>query len=71
MSEEKLVRKTRADKGVPRRSTLSSLYDQFADLDLSTQLTVLEVCGEINRQARRGRIDARPAAVQTEITEEQ
>jgi hypothetical protein len=48
-----IARKKRADKGIPRRSTLDAMYDQFADLTCEQQRGVLEILGVIHRQAQR------------------
>jgi hypothetical protein len=65
--EQPKSRKTRSDKGVPRNSALTDWYDRFANMDVSRQCTVLEVLGEINRQARRGRILSAPAAAPEQV----
>jgi hypothetical protein len=48
-----IARATRKDKGIPRRNTLDSLYDTFADLDAEQQRVVLAILGVIHRQALR------------------
>lgn len=50
-----IARKQRSDKGVPRKSTMDSFYDQFRSLSDSQQDTVLEVLTQLRRFQREPR----------------
>ena len=53
-----IARKERRDKGVPRKSNVAAMSDQFMALDLETQIVMLEVLQALHRQVVKGRIAA-------------
>ena len=53
-----LARKTRADKGVPRRSTMDPWYDTFMALTPEQQRASIDVLEALHRQIMRGKIVA-------------
>ena len=64
-------RKKRSDAGIPRRSTLNSLYDTFADQSVETQDAILEVLEQIHHQRKRGAITAAAQPVTIRMAEKE
>jgi hypothetical protein len=60
-----IARKERRDKGVPRKSNVAAMSDQFMALDLETQIVMLEVLQALHRQVVKGRIA--PAAIESDL----
>jgi hypothetical protein len=51
-----IARKERRDKGVPRKSNIAAMSDQFMALELPEQVVMLEVLQALHRQVVKGRI---------------
>jgi hypothetical protein len=54
-----IARKERRDKGVPRKSNIAAMSDQFMALELPEQVIMLEVLQALHRQVVKGRIASR------------
>lgn len=53
-----IARKTRSDKGQPRKSKTATLADQFMDMPAAERCTTLTLLAELHRQAERGKIQS-------------
>ena len=51
-----IARKERRDKGVPRKSNIAAMSDQFMALEIAEQIVILEVLQALHRQVVKGRI---------------
>ena len=60
-----IARKERRDKGVPRKSNIAAMSDQFMALELPEQVVMLEVLQALHRQVVKGRIA--PAAIESDL----